>query len=57
LTNDSTKIFKVGVEIYGPVCSEEPEIPEPLLHQTTFGLCFTGSYLNGSLLADSIEEV
>jgi hypothetical protein len=57
LTNDATKIFKVGVEIYGPVRSEEPEIPEPLLHQTTFGLCFTGSYLNGSLLADTIEEV
>lgn len=57
LTNDATKIFKVGVEIYGPARSEEPEIPEPLLHQTTFGLCFTGSYLNGSLLADTIEEV
>lgn len=57
LTNDATKIFKVGVEIYGPVRSEEPEMSEPLLHQTTFGLCFTGSYLNGSLLADTIEEV
>ena len=57
LTNYATKIFKVGVEIYGPVRSEEPELPEPLLHQTTFGLCFTGSYLNGSLLADTIEEV
>jgi hypothetical protein len=57
LTNDATKVFKVGVEIYGPVRSEEPEIPEPLLHQTTFGLCFTGSYLNGSLLADTIGEV
>jgi hypothetical protein len=57
LTNDATKIFKVSVEIYGPVRSEEPNIPEPLLHQTTFGLCFTGSYLNGSLLADTIEEV
>jgi len=57
LTDDATKIFKVGVEVYGPVRSEEPEIPEPLLHHTTFGLCFTGSYLNGSLLADTIEEV
>jgi hypothetical protein len=56
-TNEATKVFKVGVEIYGPVSSEKPELPEELLYQTTFGLCFSGSYLNGSLLADTIEEV
>lgn len=56
-TNEATKIFKVDVEIYKPVQSEESETPAQLFYQTTFGLCFTGSYLNGSLLADTIEEV
>lgn len=57
VTDDATKIFKVGVEIFGPVPSETPDEPEELIHQTTFGICFAGSYLNGSILADTIEEV
>lgn len=56
-TDDATKVFKIRVEIYGPVSSENPNQKEPLIHQTTFGLCFSGSYLNGSIIADTIEEV
>jgi len=56
LTNYASKIFKINVEIYENL----PEIfsgePERSLHQTTYGLCFTGSYLNGSLLADTIDN-
>jgi hypothetical protein len=66
VSNDATKIFKVDVKIYLPLQHEdktpfdEPTIDtsEPPLHyQSTFGLCFTGSYMNGSLFADTIEEV
>ena len=56
-TDDATKIFEINVKIYGAVRSEAPDEPEPLLHQTTFGLCFAGSYLNGSIIADTIEDV
>jgi hypothetical protein len=57
VTNDATKIFKIGVEIYGPIDSDNPNNSEKLIHRTNFGLCFTGSYLNGSLLADTMEEI
>ncbi len=57
LTEEATKIFKVGVEIYGPNDSEFPNAPEELIYHSTFGLCFAGSYLNGSLLADTLDEV
>lgn len=57
LTDEATKVFKVGVEIYSPQRSETPNIPEELILNSTFGLCFAGSYLNGSLLADTIDEV
>jgi hypothetical protein len=56
-TEDASKVFKIGVVIYGPIPSERPEEKEPLIHQSTFGLCFAGSYLNGSILAGTIEEV
>jgi hypothetical protein len=57
-TDDATKIFKVGIEIYGatPAAGPRDALPE-LLHRATFELCFAGSYLNGSLLADTMEEV
>jgi hypothetical protein len=57
ITDGATKIFKIGVEIYGATPSETPNAQEELLHRTNFGLCFAGSYLNGSLLADTMEEV
>jgi hypothetical protein len=56
-SDDAIKIFKVSVEIYGPVPADIPNSIEPLIHQTTFGLCFAGSYINGSILADTIEEI
>lgn len=57
ITDGATKIFKIGVEIYGATPAEIPNAQEELLHRTNFGLCFAGSYLNGSLLSDTIEEV
>jgi len=57
LTDDATKIFKVSVEIYGALPSNTPHAIEPLEYQTKFGMCFSGSYLNGSILADTMEEV
>lgn len=57
ITDEATKIFRIGVEIYGAIPSETPNVEEKLLHRTNFGFCFTGSYLNGSLLADTMEEV
>ncbi|MCG8311054.1 MAG: hypothetical protein MI975_26945 [Cytophagales bacterium] len=57
VTDNATKVFKVDVEIYGARDSSNPDAGEPLIHQTKYGICFSGSYLNGSLLADSIEEI
>ncbi len=57
VTNDANKIFKIKVEIYGAVPSETPNVAEPIIFQSSFGLCFAGSYMNGSILADTIEEV
>ncbi|MEI7979703.1 MAG: hypothetical protein WCI53_12720 [Bacteroidota bacterium] len=55
-SDDSPKFFKISVEIY-PASNEIQEEEEHPYIQTSFGLCFTGSYLNGSILADTIEEV
>lgn len=51
ITNYATKIFKIKVAGIGPSPDEAP------IFSTDFGLCFTGSYLNGSLIADTISEV
>ncbi|TRU41494.1 MAG: hypothetical protein EWV91_21450 [Microcystis aeruginosa Ma_QC_Ca_00000000_S207] len=51
ITNYATKIFKIHVAAVGP----GPEVAP--IFSTDFGLCFTGSYLNGSLIADTISEV
>lgn len=56
VTDEASKIFKIDVKIYGPN-PEDRNIPAPLLHQTAFGMCFCGSYLNGSIIADTFEEV
>lgn len=54
ITDDSPKVFKINVRIFdAPPADEAPKI----LYQTNFGMCFTGSYMNGSILADSTEEV
>lgn len=57
ITDTATKVFKVDVEIYGARDSNKPDEEEPLIFQTKYGICFAGSYLNGSLIADSIEEI
>ena len=57
ITDEANKIFKVKVEIYGPRPGHTPNAIEPLIYQTTFGLCFAGSYINGSVLADTLEDV
>ena len=49
-TDIATKIFKLNVKIYSVEKKE-------LLHDLQYGLCFCGSYLNGSLLADTISEI
>ncbi len=54
VTDDSPKVFKINVRIFD--AAPAGEAPK-LLHQTNFGMCFTGSYMNGSILADSTEEV
>lgn len=54
VTDDSPKIFKITVRIFDAAPSDQaPKI----IHQTNFGMCFTGSYMNGSIFADSTEEV
>jgi hypothetical protein len=57
VTNDANKIFRIKVEIYGPIPENTPNAEEPIVFQSSFGLCFAGSYINGSVLADTIEEV
>lgn len=57
VSDDASKIFKIEVKIYGPMPANQKNATEPLLIQTTYGMCFSGSYLNGSTIADTIEEV
>lgn len=57
ITNQATKIFKIGVQVFAPTPSDRrDEIPE-LVYKSTFGLAFAGSYINGSLLANTLDEV
>ncbi|PZF71575.1 hypothetical protein [Taibaiella soli] len=56
-SDEATKIFKIGVEVYAPTPHDDPYQEPQLLHRTNYGLCFAGSYLNGSILADTIGEV
>jgi hypothetical protein len=57
MTDDASKIFKIDVKIFGPTPADMPNAKEPIIHQTSFGICFSGSYLNGSIIADTIEEI
>lgn len=57
VTDKASKIFKINVRIFGPTNSEKEKIKEEILLDTSYGLCFAGSYLNGSLLADTINQV
>jgi hypothetical protein len=55
ITDDATKIFKIEAKIYGPM-EREDDRPS-LLMQRRFGMCFAGSYLNGSILAQASEGI
>jgi len=50
VTDIATKIFTIHVRITN-------HDRRALLFQANYGLCFTGSYLNGSILADTISEL
>lgn len=56
-SNSATKIFSIDVRIIGASNNEDKNQSESLLYQSKFGMCFTGSYINGNLLADTISEV
>ena len=56
LTNYATKIFKIGVQIYKDFPEIFSAIPQKSIYQTTYGLCFSGSYLNGTVLANTIDN-
>lgn len=56
LTNYASKIFKIGVVIHNQFPETFSGLPEKPIHQTTYGLCFSGSYLNGSILSDTIDN-
>lgn len=57
ITDDASKVFSIPVRIFGTNSEVERNAPLPLLHQTNYGLCFAGSYLNGSLISDTIGEI
>ena len=57
ITDNATKIYNINLKLFNPTPSGTYEEKESLLYSSTFGMCFSGSYLNGSLLADTIEEV
>jgi hypothetical protein len=45
ISDDANKIFNIKVEISGPVPSDTPMAEAPIVHQSSFGLCFAGSFL------------
>ncbi|NTW69393.1 MAG: hypothetical protein HGB23_06020 [Chlorobiaceae bacterium] len=57
LTDMGTKIFKIDVKIFNPDDAGKSNSSLSIKLQTSFGFCFAGSYLNGSLFADTIEEI
>lgn len=64
LTGDETtvsegapKVFDVRLRIKGASNSERPQDEEPVLYDSCCGICFSGSYLSGSSIADSIGYV
>lgn len=52
LTNNANKIYSIYVNAYKGTLESRKEI-----YSAKYGLCFAGSYLNGSLLADTISEL
>ncbi len=56
-TDQATKIFKIGVQVFAPIPSENPDAEAELVFKSTFGLAFSGSYINGSLIANTLDEI
>ncbi|MEJ0103134.1 MAG: hypothetical protein WDO19_11495 [Bacteroidota bacterium] len=46
----ATKIYKINVRVAERGTKE-------IIHDLSYGLCFCGSYLNGSVVADTINEI
>lgn len=57
ITDNATKIYNIYLRLFDPTPSGTSEEKENLHYSSTFGMCFSGSYLNGSLLADIIGEI
>lgn len=56
VTNDANKVFKIRAEFYNSLPERFSGIPAKATRQATYGLCFAGSYLNGSILADTLDD-
>lgn len=53
ITDSASKIFKINLKIKSP--TDKIKNTESISYQSNFGLCFTGSYLNGSLMAGAMD--
>jgi hypothetical protein len=51
VTNNANKIFTINVNAINKAESNK------IVFNSKYGLCFTGSYLNGSILSDTISEL
>jgi len=52
ITDNANKIFTIKINVI-----REPKKENALVFDSAYGLCFAGSYLNGSNLADTISEL
>lgn len=52
ITDNANKVFTIKVAVYKKTKSESQ-----IFFESNYGMCFAGSYLNGSNLADTISEL
>lgn len=52
ITDNANKVFTIKVSVYKKTSSDSQ-----LIFESAYGMCFAGSYLNGSNLADTISEL
>lgn len=52
ITDNANKVFTIKVSVYKKTTSDSQ-----LFFESEYGMCFAGSYLNGSNLADTISEL
>jgi hypothetical protein len=57
ITDNATKIYNINLKLFSSTSSDTSEDNESPLYDSSFGMCFSGSYLNGSILADTIGEI